>query len=850
MTAQELDANLSPTGKQYSYQTDSDLGTFTPTSAFGSQYIGVSANGYYYDEAQGAVSTGPITLTGYSDLATDTVLNVNLLTALAYQRIQHLVVTSKLSFAAARSQAETEVLAALNIPPGSYGSFSTLDLAGHSDGDHILTAISTLFVTGNTSGTMSALMANFQSDLGANGKLTVPATKAALATAAKSLDAAAAATNLTHEYSSLGLTFTAADINDWIDRDGDGVVGKFKFSVPDATSASTFTLPSSLVDQIASTTASVTGGQLSVNGTVVTGPVTIMAGDLVAVSPGGGTFPNGVVTVYLLSGGNRVARVSFVVGLLGIMLTPSAPSLPKGLTQQFKATGTFTDTSTADLTGSVIWTSGSPTVASIDGASGLATALSVGSSAITATSGSVSGTTSLSVTAASLESVAITPSSGTVGISNTVQLSALGSYSDGSTADVTRTVAWSTSDPTLASISASTGLLTGVALGPVSVSATRGAVTASVPFTVIPTTWHQAASMSTARDSFTATLLANGKVLAAGGLTNDAPGWVASAELYDPTADTWSTASSMPAPRWGHTATLLQNGQVLIAGGASASSAPGSQVVIVTSTELYHPDTNTWTAGANLLSQRVQHTATLLPNGKVLVVGGLQEGPGTAAEIYDPIANNWTPAADLPFAPVFGHTATLLANGKVLVAGGITFLANPTNVQPPPTAVLSSVAIYDAATNTWSAAANMLTARSQHGAALLASGKVLVVGGDTNGTVAGTAVPVNSAEIYDPVADTWTAAASLGTVTAGGVATLLPTGKVLFAGGVPNSGTPFLSSAQLYDPAADLWSAAPNMITGRAGHSVVLLNTGRVLAVGGASGNGSDTILASAELFP
>jgi hypothetical protein len=141
VTAQELSASRSPTGAQFTYQITSNLGIFAPTSTFSSQYVGLPASGYYFDEVADAVSTGPVTLNGYSDLAVDSALNVNLLTTLAYQRIENLVTTSSVSFAAARSQAEGEVLAALNIPPGSYGSFGTLDLSGSSDGDHILAAI-------------------------------------------------------------------------------------------------------------------------------------------------------------------------------------------------------------------------------------------------------------------------------------------------------------------------------------------------------------------------------------------------------------------------------------------------------------------------------------------------------------------------------------------------------------------------------------------------------------------------------------------------------------------------------------------------------------------------------------
>jgi hypothetical protein len=167
VTAQELDSSLSPTGAQYTYQITSDLGTFSPTSTFASQYIGLNATGYYYDEWTVTVSSAPITLNAYSDLAVDSVLNVNLLTTLEYQRIQNLITQSNMTFAAARTQAGTEVLAALNIPAGSYGSFDSLDSSGSSDGDHILAAISALSVYGKSAGPLAQLIANFQSDMGA-----------------------------------------------------------------------------------------------------------------------------------------------------------------------------------------------------------------------------------------------------------------------------------------------------------------------------------------------------------------------------------------------------------------------------------------------------------------------------------------------------------------------------------------------------------------------------------------------------------------------------------------------------------------------------------------------------------
>jgi 6-phosphogluconolactonase (cycloisomerase 2 family)/uncharacterized protein YjdB len=400
VTAQELDASLSPTGKQYTYQVTSDLGTFSPTSAFTSQYIGLNASGYYFDEVVNAVSGGTITLNGYSDLSVDSVLNVNLLTTLAYQRIHHLLTTSGMTFASARTQAESEVLAALHIPAGSYGAFGTLDLSKSTDGDHILAAISSLFVYGNTSGNLSALIAAFQSDIGANGTITNAATLATLAASAKTLDPAWIATNLTQRYSSEGVTFTAADISDWIDQEGDGVVGKFRFQVAAATQSSNFSFPSFVAEPYAGRSISVSSGQLYINGAAATGPATLEAGDAVSVSPPPGVFPNGVRTIYLLSGSTRISEVSFSSALTSISITPVNPTVPFGFTRQLLATGTFSDGSTADLTQSVNWDSSSSAAATVS-SPGLVTGMATGSATITATafwvSSPVSGSTTIAV---------------------------------------------------------------------------------------------------------------------------------------------------------------------------------------------------------------------------------------------------------------------------------------------------------------------------------------------------------------------------------------------------------------------------------------------------------------------
>ena len=752
-------------------------------------------------------------LNGYSDLATDTVLNVNILTTLEYQRIQNLVAKSNLTFTAARTQAEGEVLAALSIPPASYGSFSTLDLSGNTDGDHILAAISSIFVYGNTASSLSVLMANFQSDIGKNGVITVSATKTALAAASKAVNAASVAANLTQYYSSFGITFSAADITDWIDQDGDGVVGKFKFQVADATPSSTFTFPAFVQNQVTGTSVSATGGQLLVNGTVVSGSTTVNPGDTVAVSPGVGAFPNGILNVYLLSGGTRTARVSFVSGLVSIAVTPAAPSVASGLTQQFEATGTFSDTSTADLTAKVAWSSGTPAVATFDGASGLAMAVAVGSSVITATLGSVSGSATLNVTAAVLDSISISPTSCGVGFST--QLTATGYYSDGTSTNVTTLASWASSMPTVATVNPTTGLANCVSLGSTTVTATMGSVTGSLSLLTIANGWSPAASMSAARVYHTATLLQNGKVLVVGGSD------FSSGEIYDPAFGTWSAIAAGPLLSGGHTATLLPNGKVLIAGGTSWDINNPD----LASAQLYDPVANAWSSAGSMSTDRVWATATLLPNGKVLVAGGLSGTPDggsvglASAEVYDPVANTWSVVASMASVHA-NHTATLLQNGLVLVAAGATEDGGYTT---------ASTELYDPAVNTWSSAGNLATSRVFHTAALLPNGKVIVAGGSSSSSIGG---PLASSEIYDPVANAWSVGPSMITARENHIATVLTDGTVLVAGGF-SIASPVVASAEIYDSVANTWSATGSMSTARASADATLLANGAVLVEGG-----------------
>jgi hypothetical protein len=249
-----------------------------------------------------------------------------------------------------------------------------------------------------------------------------------------------------------------------------------------------------------------------------------------------------------------------------------------------------------------------------------------------------------------------------------------------------------------------------------------------------------------------------------------------------------------------------------------------------------------WTSTGSLGTGRYVHTATLLPSGKVLVAGGDSAttsggvNPSLAsAELYDPATGTWTATGSLGTARG-QYTATLLASGKVLAAGG-----RNTFTGGVPFNYFASSELYDPATGTWTATGSLGTARTTHTATLLPSGKVLVAGGFYSLDGGYSAIYLTSAELYDPGTGTWTSTGSLGTARGSHTATLLSSGKVLVAGGAGNSG--FLASAELYDPATGTWAAMGSLATTRYGHTATLLPSGKVLVAGGANG------VALAELY-
>ena len=283
----------------------------------------------------------------------------------------------------------------------------------------------------------------------------------------------------------------------------------------------------------------------------------------------------------------------------------------------------------------------------------------------------------------------------------------------------------------------------------------------------------------------------------------------------------------MVVPSQGHTATLLANGKVLVTGGGNVHWAPTNAA------GLFDPATNTWSPTARLNVERINHSSTLLADGRVLVVGGSNnQTPRIAGcEIYDPAKGAWTSTADLPVGRDL-HQATLLTDGRVLITGG--YDQND---------AIDRADVYDPATGAWTVAPPMATPRVFHSAVRLTDGNVLVTGGAS--TYAPNADFLGSAELFDPIANTWSATANLPTRRQHHAGELLPDGKVLIAGGRELQAG-IVATAYVYDPVAGMWHAVAPLSAPREEHLMVRL-PGRGVLV--ASGLAYPEPLTAVEIF-
>ncbi len=481
-------------------------------------------------------------------------------------------------------------------------------------------------------------------------------------------------------------------------------------------------------------------------------------------SPGVATIAAGGLATGVTAGTSSIsAMVGSITGsttltvtppvLVSIAVAPANPSISAGTTQQFTATGTYSDNSTQNLTSTATWSSSASSLATIS-AAGLASALAPGQATLTAASGAINGSTSLTVTAGF---------------------------------DLTGSLNAARFGHTTTLLNNGTALVAGGSNG--------AALAAAELYNPAAGTFAPAGNMNTASIYHTATLLNNGVVLLVGGLDNNG-NILASAELYNPTNGTFTPTGSLNTARYEHTATLLNNGMVLIAGGQDSSGNT------LSSAELYNPASGTFSSTGSLNTARFSHTATLLNDGTVLIAGGQAPLPScvippcnaipmAAAELYNPAAGIFTPTGSLNTARAY-HTATLLNNGMALLTGGLDNNGN----------ILASAELYNSATASFTPAGSLNTARYFHSAALLNNGTVLIAGGT------GASPYLASAELYDPNANAFTVTGNLNTARDNHTATLLTNGTVLIAGGGGSSG--ILASAELYQPAS---MTPPNLVS-------------------------------------
>jgi len=324
-------------------------------------------------------------------------------------------------------------------------------------------------------------------------------------------------------------------------------------------------------------------------------------------------------------------------------------------------------------------------------------------------------------------------------------------------------------------------------------------------------------NMNTARRNHIVLTLPNGKVLITGGATNaDATGVTASAELYDPVAHTFTTISPMNTARADHTMTLLNNGKVLIAGGFNDQAT-------LASAEVFDPSNNSFTlTGGSMTSPRAQHAATLLPNGTVLIAGGNFTDTLSSAEIFNPNANGGTGGFTATANPMNSvrqlHHADLLPNGLVLVSGGLDNFNN----------ALTSTELYDPVAGTFTLSGNMNTARGNHGTALLSNGQLLVQGGLTG---PGNALVLTAtAELYNPATGTFTTTGSISQPRGQYYDEILADGTVFVTGGAPLPGG---ANSDIYDPVAGTFSATANYTAVQTGLRPARLLDGTVLLASG-----------------
>lgn len=358
-----------------------------------------------------------------------------------------------------------------------------------------------------------------------------------------------------------------------------------------------------------------------------------------------------------------------------------------------------------------------------------------------------------------------------------------------------------------------------------------------------PASWKPAAPMHTARTNHTATALRDGRVLVVGGETGTRQ-MLDAVETYDPQTNTWTALAPLPSPRSNHAAVALPDGRVLIVGGGQNDSiGQPSGSAVTGECLLFDPASNRFTPTGSLNDPRASFGTAVLPSGDILVVGGGSNTSSTScggvpncgpladalasAEVYSSATGTWSRVGAMKTAR-FSFTATALPGGSVLAVGGVDQTQSG----------FQTAELYDPATRQWAAAPSMPGPPREHQSAILlrGSGQLLVAGGKYPNVQF-----LSSVLLFDPAADDWTSTQPLPQpLTAVGLVTLA-SGRTLLAGGYSEDAQTAEKEVAIYDEPSGKWQAIAPLHVGRNGHTLTLLANGDVLAAGGFADAGDPT---------
>lgn len=375
-----------------------------------------------------------------------------------------------------------------------------------------------------------------------------------------------------------------------------------------------------------------------------------------------------------------------------------------------------------------------------------------------------------------------------------------------------------------------------------STGTTTGGVTPGTTGVVPLGTFSSAPALNDPRTQPTATTLTDGRVLVTGG--SDGSAIYKTSEIFDPLANAWTTIAApagmmtfngVDTARQLHTATLLADGRVLIAGGLGVERLNGQAPAVeaITSAFIFDPVQNAFLPAGAMPTGRMWHSATLLGNNRVLVAGGMDAQLATVrtAAVFNPADGTWTNVTPGSSDHTFGSLVT--AQGQTLFVGGCQTTNNGgqlgfTGVATP------TVEVFDPVSNTFGAGPTNAGDRLFMGSNVLPTGQAFFAGGQG---ASGTALAnVDLTELYDPATNTFTAGPTLSRpVNSCEVASLGNSGDQLIVGGIEGQGASATPSAvcEVYQASTNTIAGQVNMATARVDHRVVTLLDGRVMVIGG-----------------